>query len=129
MKNAICLGKFHGFHFNEVVHFELLQFVDDTILICYDSWINIWSIKAMLRGFELASDLCISLYKNKTYSINLNNGVLQSTISLLSFGIGTSPFKFLGIMVGANPRLKEKWTCIWKSSGKGCQHVTGSICQ
>lgn len=54
MHNAIELRKFLGFHFNEDIHFKLLQFSDDTIFICDRSWNNLLKIKALLKGFELA---------------------------------------------------------------------------
>lgn len=33
MHNVVALGEFQGFHLNKEIHFELLQFTDDTVLI------------------------------------------------------------------------------------------------
>lgn len=55
MHNATTLGEFQEFHFNDDIHFELLQFLDDTIIVYDGSWKNLRSIKAMLRGFDMVS--------------------------------------------------------------------------
>lgn len=60
MKNVVCIDKFHCFKFNDEVHFELLQFVNDTILICDGNLDNLWTINTLLRGFELTLGLCVN---------------------------------------------------------------------
>lgn len=55
----------------EEVYFELLQFVDDTVIIGDGSWDNLWTIKAVLRGFELALGLYANLRNSKLILINL----------------------------------------------------------
>lgn len=52
MSNACECGSFRGFHFNDLIHFEMLQFADDIVLICVGSWWNLWYIKAILRGLS-----------------------------------------------------------------------------
>lgn len=59
------------FRFNDNVHIELLQVVDDMILICGGNLDNLWTIKALLQGFELAYGLCVNMNKRKVYGINL----------------------------------------------------------
>lgn len=59
------------------------------------SWKNIWSIKALLWGFELASGLWVNLSKSKLYGINLDVDFLQTSTSFLSCSFGTIPFVFL----------------------------------
>lgn len=61
IKNVYQLKKFKGFSFDEGVHFEVVQFADDTVLISDGSWDNLWTMKALLRGFELTSRLCVNL--------------------------------------------------------------------
>lgn len=71
LKNAIQMEKFQGSKFNEEVHFELLQFANDTILICNGNLDNLWTIKALLWGFKLFLGLCVNLNKSNFYRINL----------------------------------------------------------
>lgn len=41
VQNAIGLNEPQGFHLNENIHFEMLQFADNTIIIYGGSWNNI----------------------------------------------------------------------------------------
>lgn len=45
VKNATNLGNFQCYHFNEDIHFALLRFADDAILISGGSWNNLWILK------------------------------------------------------------------------------------
>lgn len=61
---AISLWEFKAFHFNVSSHVELSQFTDDTILNGEGSWKKLWSIKPLVRGFELVLDLRVNLSKS-----------------------------------------------------------------
>lgn len=61
MFQASRIGDFKGFNFKWDVKFEILQFYDDAVLFCDGAWSNLWSIKVMLRGFEVVSGLNINL--------------------------------------------------------------------
>ena len=41
----------------------ILQFADDTSFLCEDSFTNVVTLKAILREFELASNLKINFHK------------------------------------------------------------------
>lgn len=112
VSNATNVGEFIDFRFSEEVHFEILQFTEDTMLICDGYTENLWSIKAILRGFKLASGLRVNLSKNHIYEVNLAQEVLQISSSFLDCKIGTMPFKFLGIPVGASLRRRSTWNSI-----------------
>lgn len=112
MSKTPNMGEFDGFRVNDNVHFEILQFVDDTMLIGDESWRNLWSIKAILRGFELVLGLHINLSKSRLVGINLNSDFIQAASLFLNFEIGSPSFTFLGIPVGVNPRRKEVWNLI-----------------
>lgn len=103
IKNVIRLDKFHGFNFNEDVHFELIQFIDNIVLICNINWDNLWTIEVLFRGFELAFGLFLNLNKSKVFGINLEEDFLRSALNFLACSVGAVPFNFLGIQVGANP--------------------------
>ncbi|PNX66770.1 ribonuclease H [Trifolium pratense] len=112
MNKAVTIGKFKGLKINANLHFQLLQFVDDTIIMGESSWENLWTIKSLLRGFELVSSLKINFVKSKLFGINVEERLLQAGATFLSCNSATVPFKFLGIPVGVNPRRREAWNSV-----------------
>ncbi|GAU35055.1 hypothetical protein TSUD_69780 [Trifolium subterraneum] len=104
VKKAVENDTFHGFKINENIQFQILQFADDTVLVGEGSWENIWTIKTILRGFELVSGLKINFVKSKLYGINVNERFLEAASNFLLCRAEDIPFKFLGLPVGANPR-------------------------
>lgn len=58
------MGDYKGFKVNNAMEFQPLQFADDTVLIGEGSWDNLWCIKALLRGFKLASGVNVKLFMN-----------------------------------------------------------------
>jgi hypothetical protein len=118
MSRAVALGKFKGYHVGGDIHFQMLQFADDTILMGEGSWENLWTIKIILRSFELVSGLKINFVKSKLYGINLAPSFLAAGSMFLSCRSDTLPFKFLGIPVGANPRRRETWKPIVENMEK-----------
>ncbi|PNX79709.1 ribonuclease H [Trifolium pratense] len=63
INRAVEIGKFQGYKVNDSIQFQILQFADDTILMGEGSWNNLWTIKSVLRGFELVSGLKINFVK------------------------------------------------------------------
>ncbi|MCI19814.1 LINE-1 reverse transcriptase like, partial [Trifolium medium] len=57
MRRAVEIGRFKGFHVNDNIQFQILQFADDTILMGEGVWDNLRTIKVLLRSFELVSDV------------------------------------------------------------------------
>lgn len=53
----------------------------------------------MLRGFKLASRLCINLNKSKLYIVHLDGSLMQATSNFLACEIGELPFLILGIFL------------------------------
>ncbi|WJX94410.1 hypothetical protein P8452_75829 [Trifolium repens] len=72
-------------------------------------WENIWTIKSLLRGFELVSGLKINFVKSNLIGLNVETRFLEASASFLSCMSEEVPFKFLGIPVGANPRRQATW--------------------
>lgn len=66
-----------------------------------NSWDNLWSINAILRGFELVSRLRVNVSKSNLYGINPLDNFIVVASHILSRSIGALPFKFFGIPVGA----------------------------
>ncbi|GAU48580.1 hypothetical protein TSUD_369510 [Trifolium subterraneum] len=109
VNKAINIGKFQGFKVHDNLQFPILQFADDTVLICEGSWVNVSTIKTILRGFELVSGMKINFVKSKIYGINVDEFFLEAAANFLLCRAETIPFKFLGLPVGANPRRLNTW--------------------
>lgn len=80
-----------------------IQYADDTIMIGDMTRSNVWAIKCILRSFELVSGLRVNFHKSGLFC-SIENHALEEYRSMLNCKLGTFPFKFLGILVGANPR-------------------------
>ncbi|KAK7290599.1 hypothetical protein RIF29_05137 [Crotalaria pallida] len=84
-------------------------------------------LKAILRGFELASGLKINFHKNNVFGINVPSSTLEEASALLHCKIGKFPYSYLGIPIAANARSMECWSkklyrvCLGTSRGvEGC---------
>jgi len=85
----------------------MLQFADDTLFMCEDSYANIFTIKAILRVFELASGLKVNFHKSKLAGIKVGRDLLETYMRTLNCGAMQVPFKYLGLQVGGNPRRTQ----------------------
>jgi hypothetical protein len=88
---------------------SILQYADDTLCIGEASIGNLWTLKAMLRGFEMASGLKVNFFKSCLVGVNLTDEFLGMASNFLNCRIGRTPFKYLGLMVGGNPRSISTW--------------------
>jgi hypothetical protein len=109
VRRAVDIGRFKGYQVSSSLQFQILQFADDTILMGEGIWNNLWSIKVILRSFELVSGMRINFVKSKLYGINVDTNFLDAGSSFLNCRADVLPFKFLGIPVGSNPRRRETW--------------------
>jgi len=65
---------------------------------------NLWTLKAMLKGFEMASGLKVNFHKSSLIGVNVHRDFMESTCRLLHCKDGSLPFNYLGLPVGANLR-------------------------
>jgi hypothetical protein len=112
MSKAVATNRFSGYKVSNNISFHILQFADDTIIVGEGNWNNLWSIKTVLRSFEIVSGLKVNFFKSKLYGINLDESFLGAAACFLHCGVDSIPFRFLGIPVGANPRRKATWSPI-----------------
>ncbi|XP_016177607.1 uncharacterized protein LOC107619884 [Arachis ipaensis] len=92
-------------------HVELLhlQFADDTILFCPTETGTIVNYKRMLRCFELMSGLSINFDKSNLIPVNCDQEWVEQVYGLLGCKQAGLPIQYLGISLGANPRLVKTW--------------------
>ncbi|PNX89313.1 ribonuclease H, partial [Trifolium pratense] len=86
-----------------------LQYADDTLYIGEPSVQYLWTHKAILRGFEMASGLKIYFWKSCLLGVNVSEEFLTMGCMFLNCKRGVVPFKYLGLPVGANPRRVATW--------------------
>lgn len=86
-----------------------LQFADDILLVGEASWENPWAMKAIFRSFELVSSLKVNFHKSSIFGQNVENDFLVAAADFLNCRLGSLPFIYLGLPVGANPRRLETW--------------------
>ncbi len=87
----------------------ILQYADDTLFLCESTFSNVVTLKAILRGFELASGLKINFHKSKLAGINVLSNEVVVYSKTLNCTQMVVPFKYLGLEVGGNPRKKLFW--------------------
>ncbi|XP_058757172.1 uncharacterized protein LOC131630410 [Vicia villosa] len=107
MRKATTIGYFQGFKINEKEEVSMLQFADDTIIMAEGDTASLWSLKAIMRGFEMMSDLKINFHKSNLYDLNVGDWFLNVASSFLSYKVGSLPFKYLGgkTLMEAFPKL------------------------
>jgi hypothetical protein len=110
MRKALERGRFQPFKVGRGgMLVSILQYADDTFCIGTASVENLWALKAILRGFEMASGLRVNFGKSCLVGINVSNDFICMASNFLNCRIGHTPFKYLGLPVGANPRLSSTW--------------------
>jgi hypothetical protein len=110
MRTAVERNFFKGFSIgSSPVVISHLQYVDDTVCIGEATISNLWSLKAILRGFELASGLKVNFWKSGLMGVNVSSTFLDSACTFLNCRLGSIPFKYLGLPIGANPKSLSTW--------------------
>ncbi|KAK2447294.1 hypothetical protein QL285_006665 [Trifolium repens] len=72
-------------------------------------------MKAILRWFELVSGLKVNFSKSSLIGVNVSSNFLHVAKNFLHCKLGSLPFTYLGLPVGANPRLSSTWDPVVKT--------------
>ncbi|GAU34179.1 hypothetical protein TSUD_162800 [Trifolium subterraneum] len=130
MRRAVEINLFKGFNISrDGPSISHLQYADDTLCIGEASIENLWTMKAILRGFELASGLRVNFWKSCLIGVNVRDDFMELACTFLNCIQGFVPFKYLGLPVGANPRRLSTWEPLVASLRKklnswGHKHVS-----
>jgi len=110
MRNVVRRNLFKGFKIkNDGMEISHLQYANDTLCIEEGSVDNLWTLKAMLRGFDMTSGLQVNFYKSCLMGINVSSEFMTMSCGFLNCSEGMIPFKYLGLPVGANPSKLVTW--------------------
>lgn len=103
-------GLYNGF---KVGNFGLsishLQYADDTLFLGQAIMANLWSLKTIMRCFELASGLKVNFAKSYVMGVNVGSDFLALAERFLYCRVGSVPFIYLGLSIGANSHLEITW--------------------
>lgn len=91
-----------------------LQYVDDTICFGRATVDNLWTLKALLQGFQLVSGLKVNFSKSSLIEINVPTDFMDMACNFLGCSESNLPFKYLGLPIGANPRSVSTWEPLFK---------------
>ncbi|XP_072061984.1 uncharacterized protein [Arachis hypogaea] len=86
-----------------------LQFADDTILFYPPEEETIRNYAMLLRFVEMMSGLTINFDKSSLIQINCEQQWSYNMCNLLGCKEASLPVRYLGISLGANPRLVRTW--------------------
>ncbi|KAJ0519996.1 putative RNA-directed DNA polymerase [Helianthus annuus] len=115
MKKATMVGLFHGIRCNTngpiLSHF---LYADDVVFLGEWSNSNALNLKRILRCFYLTSGLKVNLAKCSLYGVGVNGQEISSMASTLFCRAGEFPFRYLGLLVGANMNLVKNWEPVLK---------------
>ena len=110
---------FEGFRFgNNDLTVSHLQYADDTIRIGKPMVQNLWTLKSILCGFEMASGLKINVSKSSLIGVNVGEEFMDMACNFLNCSGGSIPFKYLGLPVGANLRSVVTWEPLVECLGR-----------
>jgi hypothetical protein len=119
MRKAVELNRFKGFRVGRrgavISH---LQYADETICIGEATVENLWTLKAILRGFEMVSGLKVNFWKSSILGINVSQDFMRLASVFLNCRIGSILFKYLGLPVGAKIRREATWEPLMNSLRK-----------
>ncbi|GAU47706.1 hypothetical protein TSUD_177110 [Trifolium subterraneum] len=76
---------------------------------------NLWAMNATLRWFEFASGLRVNFSKSCLMGVNVPSDFLLEAASFLYCKVGSLPFTYLGLPVGANLRHAKTWEPVIKT--------------
>lgn len=85
VSKAVNIGSFEGYAVVDSLRFPIMQFADDMVLMGKPTWDNVWSIKTVLRSFELVSGLTVNFHKSKLIGINTPEGFLETASTFLHY--------------------------------------------
>ncbi|XP_028193184.1 uncharacterized protein LOC114378756 [Glycine soja] len=89
------------------VPINILQYADDTIFFGEAAKENVEAIKVILRSFELVSGLRINFSKIYFGVFGVTDQWKQEAANYLHCSLLAFPFVYLGIPIGANPRVPQ----------------------
>ncbi|XP_077212824.1 uncharacterized protein LOC143847932 [Tasmannia lanceolata] len=94
------------------VEVSLLQFADDTLLLCSPVISQLLNLKAMLRCYEMVSGQRSNFGKSRLYAINVSESDASSFARIMGCGLDVFPATYLGLPLGVGRPRHNLWAPI-----------------
>ncbi|GJV00311.1 RNA-directed DNA polymerase, eukaryota [Tanacetum coccineum] len=108
-KRVIEANLFKGISINASFSISHLFYADDVVFIGEWNSSNIKTVAKVLNCFYLASGLKINFHKSKLMGVGVNSNEVESVANLVGCSTFSSPFKYLGVIVGDNMSRLKPW--------------------
>ncbi|XP_071695868.1 uncharacterized protein [Rutidosis leptorrhynchoides] len=110
-KAAIENGLFKGTEIGaDKVLISHLQYADDTIFLGKWSRENVYSLRNLLKCFELASGLKVNFQKSCIYGIGVDFEEVSHVASRVGCQVGVFSFTYLGLPIGSKMLKLNYWS-------------------
>ncbi|GKB37452.1 RNA-directed DNA polymerase, eukaryota [Tanacetum coccineum] len=106
---VLDVGLYKGISINNSLMISHLFYADDAVFVGKWGPSNIKTIVHVLKCFYLASGLKINLHKSKLMEIGINKEEIDLAASIVGCLTFSSPFKYLGVQVGASMSRLNSW--------------------
>ncbi|XP_071712584.1 uncharacterized protein [Rutidosis leptorrhynchoides] len=91
------------------IHLSHLQYADDTIFFGKWDVNNLRSLMNLLKCFELTSGLKVNYHKSNLFGVGVEPHEVEDMARLFGCNIGTFPFTYLGLPIGAKMNKEANW--------------------
>ncbi|KAJ0934873.1 putative RNA-directed DNA polymerase [Helianthus annuus] len=109
-KRAVELGLFHGLRLpNNGPLLSHLCYADDVLFIGEWSKHNVVSLSRFLRCLHLLTGLKVNHQKCHLFGIGVEEEEVNGMSRILKCEVGSLPFTYLGIPIGANMKTARHW--------------------
>ncbi|XP_071718980.1 uncharacterized mitochondrial protein AtMg01250-like [Rutidosis leptorrhynchoides] len=109
-KSAVAKNLFSGVEIEDAkIPISHLQYADDTVFFGTWSLDNFENLMKLLRCFELCSGLKVNYNKSNLFGVGVDKYEVESMANLFGCNIGSFPFTYLGLPIGANMNKFESW--------------------
>ncbi|GJY71587.1 RNA-directed DNA polymerase, eukaryota [Tanacetum coccineum] len=102
-------GFYKGISFNGSTNISHLFYADDVVFIGEWSRENLSRVMHALHCFSLASGLKINVHKSHLLGVDIPKDTVEAVASVVGCSSMSTPFKYLGVMVGDNMARVSAW--------------------
>ncbi|XP_071689048.1 uncharacterized protein [Rutidosis leptorrhynchoides] len=110
IKSALSNNAYSGVKVgNDNIPLTHLQYADDTLFFGTWSLDNIENLMKLLKCFELCSGLKVNYNKSNLFGVGVDKKDVEYMANLFGCKVGTFPFTYLGLPIGANMKKSGSW--------------------
>ncbi|KAI3751226.1 hypothetical protein L2E82_22274 [Cichorium intybus] len=86
-----------------------LFYADDALFVGEWDRVNLKNLARILKCFQVSSGLKVNFHKSRVFGIGAPESETSNWASILGCDVGSFPFTYLGVPVGANMNLTKNW--------------------